>query len=140
MSWMEEANCKSMDVQDLTLLEEGDPGSLGTMAIDGSLRRLNIERLKRSSQTCEGCPVKDTCLDTASPADQAWTVRGGLLPTSLRRKSKGTKKYYPSADVDQYLPLLCPKGHSNWGLRVRNGRDGLGRYCIDCSVRSTKEE
>ena len=121
-----------MSVVDFSYLEVGDPGVPEDLSPMREVH-FNLPRLKEAREVCSTCPVKGKCLESATPSDRFWTVRGGELPKLARTNVK--KNNFPSAKTDPYMPDLCQRGHSNWLRRA----DGTAWYCGDCNNRNKQK-
>lgn len=134
--WQAKAACWSMPIEDLTMNQvhdeevahlAGDNGIVDTMAV----RRWNEEKVEKALAACKGCPVLDSCLSSATPADLYWTVRGGEKPKMLtRRGPTGAKVHFPDSDAGEYLEFRCKRNHQGDHLKFTypNGK----RACSAC--------
>jgi hypothetical protein len=100
-SWMTDASCVGLDPE-LFAFDHADH-----------------KKLKKALNVCTGCPVRASCLETASPVDLKFTVRGGEIPKLFRAE-------------------LCKRGHQNWGHR-NSSQGGGERFCKTCKNEREKE-
>lgn len=117
-SWHKDAACSGMDPSQFEIPEKGVGGSL-TPAEQTSLAKARL--------VCNGCPVKKECLESSSPEDREFTVRGGLSPTKYKVNSKlrvGRGK--------------CLHGHDYSVTGVIDEGYGRGQRCAECRHNHSK--
>lgn len=131
--WTDDAACKGSDPELFQLLQEGDPGAGD--AKRGALIPLNRERIAKAIRICESCPIKERCLEEATPSDLYWSVRGGQTPT----KFSGEVKMVPMFKSSEWLGKPeCPE-HGSRSVSTRHRTDQKGSrytstYCGVCST------
>lgn len=126
LDWRDKAICVTRDPEDFTYVESGNGGM-------GELKQ-NKDRLLEAADFCLDCPVMFECLDSATLNERFWTVRGGELPTIMNAGVR--KRDYPNAEIREYLPDVCGRGHMNW---YNNPLDPTKRYCITCANAQPKK-
>lgn len=89
MSWEDEAACK------------GQPREWFTHG-DSPVRELRLV----VAEFCVGCPVRATCMETASYSDEFWTVRG-RLPKAY---AESAGEIDPNGRIPIYYQGVCLSG------------------------------
>jgi len=69
--WMKQAHCAEM-YDEFDLNEENE-------------RKVPAEKIKLLRKICEGCPVKQQCLEDTLLFSDEYTFRAGLMPTERKR-------------------------------------------------------
>jgi hypothetical protein len=70
--WIDQALCRGQDVKYFTLGVKDDGVSRDWLT-------------RTADQFCSVCPVKQSCLDSASIEDLQHTLRGGLIPSEKKK-------------------------------------------------------
>ena len=127
--------CNGMDTTEFQYLDSDDIQAAGLKVGREEVWQFNNDRLTEAASFCVGCPMIDSCFESATDADLFWTVRGGRLPTRLAKNHR-VSRHTPTSDVKDYLPDTCLKGHSQWFMK-----DGHRRcfVCVDAKERAGKE-
>jgi Transcription factor WhiB len=109
--WTARASCSSLDPKYFEYFERAkikdnsykksvvQEGRL--KAVPMSTREVNMHLLTQGQKVCHSCPVRQECLEAASPSERYWTVRGGLLPGILFVSMKNYKG--PKLSIVEYL-------------------------------------
>lgn len=101
--WTDDAYCVGSDPELFQLNRLGDPevDHISELRTD-LLAQHNRAKVERAKLVCEGCPVRATCLATASTSDLHWSVRGGQTPKRL-----AGQKAIPAFPIQDYIPWQC---------------------------------
>lgn len=127
--WTDGANCSGLEPELFQVSQLGDPETDHIPAgRTDLLATYNREKVKVAQGYCKGCPVRATCLATASTSDLHWSVRGGQTPKRLAKQ-----KAIPSFPIQEYLPWTCKScSGEKYGWHWNQGK--LRKYCIPCSI------
>lgn len=126
--WTDDANCQGSDPTLFQVSQFGDP-EVSHIPKENPylLGKYNRDKIELAKSICEGCPVRATCLETASTSDLHWSVRGGQTPKRLDKQ-----KMIPSFPIKKYLPWTCVQcGGEEYGLRWQ--KEDWRKYCPECS-------
>lgn len=127
--WVDDANCNGVDPELFQVASQGDPEVEGLYG--KQLARYNLEKAEQAMGTCEGCPVKQRCLDEATPGDLFWSVRGGELPERLA----GEKVHVPTFDITGYdEPWSCAKHGKLYKRSYQRRKKGVEYTQVYCQV------
>lgn len=101
--WTDDAACLWSDPELFQLSQFGDP-DVEHIEVNQTARltKFNREKVEKAKSICEGCPVRATCLKTASTSDLHWSVRGGQTPKRL-----DGQKAIPNFPMNEYMPWAC---------------------------------
>lgn len=132
-SWQASASCADLDPKYFEFTQKGDPGftkekNLARKGEAMGVVRSNEIRLKKGQKVCDHCPVRGQCLDTATPVDKFWTIRGGLLPVALVRPLANA----PTETLNDYIQYTCPNGHGTGHISKRLHKGVMEDYCLLC--------
>lgn len=127
--WTDDAACAASDPELFQVSQLGDPEADHIPAKRTDLlATYNREKIKVAIGICEGCPVRATCLATASTSDLHWSVRGGQTPKRLAKQAN-----IPSFPLKEYMPWTCVQcSGEKYGWHWNQGKQR--KYCISCSA------
>lgn len=136
--WTDDAACSTADPELFQVTQKGDPEA-GDM-VGQRLNQYNLDKFELALTYCEECPIKQTCLDQATPMDRHWSVRGGELPTKVAGE-RNQRKNVPSFDYKSYVPKWeCQIHGIKWVSSHKKTRPGrpeeLFYYCLECNRKS----
>lgn len=137
--WQDDAACHGRE-SEFTFIELDDPAwrpgtklnKQGKKVEVVGEKQVNRIRMEKAVVTCADCPVRQQCLDEASPAEKFWSIRGGRLPDVLVK----TKNKAPVEYLGGFFEWECKNGHGRVYLAYRNkggGQEGRRPYCLECA-------
>lgn len=123
--WTDDAACNGVMPELFQLSHQDDPGLEGIST--HTLQELNFQKVETAKKYCDTCPVKKTCLETASTSDLHWSIRGGQTPTRLTWQKRPPS--FPYQDYTQWECVKC--GSNEYGLRKE--KNDMRKYCRPCA-------